>query len=244
MTYNERPRPDEARLRGDDSAALLDLTIPQLLARAVAAHPGAEALIFREHDLRLTWQGFAQAVDQLASGLLALGLGRGDRVGIWSPNRPEWVLTQFATARIGAILVNVNPAYRLAEVEYALRHVGVRVLITADRFKSSDYLGMMRELLPEPAAEGAILAPNLPDLRAEFTDQASFGRGTIGMARTSDPNSANSQFFICFQDCSFLDGEYTIWGQVTDGMELIDQLNPGEPPANPSVIVRMRSAYE
>ena len=85
---------------------------------------------------------------------------------------------------------------------------------------------------------------HLPDLRAEFTDQASFGRGTIGMARTSDPNSANSQFFICFQDCSFLDGEYTIWGQVTDGMELIDQLNPGEPPANPSVIVRMRSAYE
>ncbi len=166
MTYNERPRPDEARLRGDDSAALLDLTIPQLLARAVAAHPGAEALIFREHDLRLTWQGCAQAVDQLASGVLALGLGRGDRVGIWSPNRPEWVLTQFATARIGAILVNVNPAYRLAEVEYALRHVGVRVLITADRFKSSDYLGMMRELLPEPAAEGAILAPNLPDLRA------------------------------------------------------------------------------
>ena len=165
MTYSDRPRPEEARLRGDDSAPLLDDTIAGLLARTVAARPDAEALVFREHGLRLSWQGFAQAVDRLATGFLALGVGRGDRVGIWSPNRPEWVLTQFATARIGAILVNVNPAYRLSEVEYALRHVGVRVLVTADRFKSSDYVGMLQELLPPPPASGAIAAANLPDLR-------------------------------------------------------------------------------
>ena len=83
---------------------------------------------------------------------------------------------------------------------------------------------------------------DLPDLRAEFTDQETYGRGTIGMARTPQPHTANSQFFICFEDCSFLDGQYTIWGEVTSGMELVDGLATGEPPANPDQIVRMRSA--
>ena len=132
MTYGDRPRPEESRLRGDTGTTLYEDTIAGLLARTAAVRPEAEALVFREHGLRLTWGGFREAVDRLATGLLELGVARGDRVGIWSPNRPEWVLTQFATARIGAILVNVNPAYRLAEVEYALRHVGVRVLVTAD----------------------------------------------------------------------------------------------------------------
>ena len=82
---------------------------------------------------------------------------------------------------------------------------------------------------------------DLPDLAQEFTTDVGFGRGTIGMARTPDPNSANSQFFICFADCSFLNGQYTIWGEVTDGMELIDGLAAGEPPSNPDQIVRMRT---
>ncbi|WP_374425232.1 AMP-binding protein [Paracoccus sp. (in: a-proteobacteria)] len=179
MTYDDRPRPEESRLRGDDSALLLEDSIAGLLARTVAARPDAEALVFREHGLRLSWREFAQAVDRLATGLLGLGVGRGDRVGIWSPNRPEWVLTQFATARIGAILVNVNPAYRLAELEYALRHVGVRVLITADRFKTSDYVGMLCELLPPPPADGAIAAANLPDLRTVVA----MGAAVPGMLR-------------------------------------------------------------
>ena len=182
MTYDDRPRPEESRLRGDDSALLLEDSIAGLLARTVAARPDAEALVFREHGLRLSWREFAQAVDRLATGLLGLGVGRGDRVGIWSPNRPEWVLTQFATARIGAILVNVNPAYRLAELEYALRHVGVRVLITADRFKTSDYVGMLCELLPPPPADGAIAAANLPDLRAVVA----MGAAVPGMLRFDD----------------------------------------------------------
>jgi fatty-acyl-CoA synthase len=169
-------------LRGDDTAPLLEDTIAGLLARTAAARPGAEALVFREHGLRLSWREFAQAVDRLATGLLALGVGRGDRVGIWSPNRPEWVLTQFATARIGAILVNVNPAYRLAEVEYALRHVGVRVLVTADRFKSSDYVGMLQDLLPPPPASGAFSAANLPDLRWIIA----MGKPVPGMLRFAD----------------------------------------------------------
>ena len=182
MTYDDRPRPEESRLRGDGGARLLEDTIAGLLARTIADRPEAEALVFREHGLRLSWREFGAAVDRLASDLLALGVARGDRVGIWSPNRPEWVLTQFATARIGAILVNVNPAYRLSELEYALRHVGVRVLVTADRFKSSDYVGMLSELLPPAPETGAIAAPKLPDLRWNVA----MGAGAPGMLRFDD----------------------------------------------------------
>jgi peptidylprolyl isomerase len=84
---------------------------------------------------------------------------------------------------------------------------------------------------------------DLPDLKAEFTN-TNFGRGVIGAARTSDPNSANSQFFICFQDCSNLNGQYTVWGEVIEGMDLIDQITRGEPPANPDRIVTMRVAAD
>lgn len=80
---------------------------------------------------------------------------------------------------------------------------------------------------------------DLPDLRAEFTSEASFGRGTVGMARSANPHSANSQFFICFDDCSFLDGQYTIFGQVTEGMQFVDSIARGEPPAEPDSIIRM-----
>jgi peptidylprolyl isomerase len=82
-----------------------------------------------------------------------------------------------------------------------------------------------------------------PDLAAEFTD-TNFGRGTVGAARTSDPNSANSQFFICFEDCSFLNGKYTVWGEVTEGMEVVDSLAKGEPPASPDSIVSVRVAAD
>lgn len=152
---------------GPTDSPLLDATIPELLQDAIARHGDRDALIFPEQGLRLSYAEFGQAVDRLATGLLDLGTGPGDRVGIWSPNRPEWVLTQFATARIGAILVNVNPAYRVGELEYALRHVGVRCLILADRFKSSDYVGMITQLAPElsDALPGALMSERLPDLR-------------------------------------------------------------------------------
>jgi fatty-acyl-CoA synthase len=157
-----------SHVRGADTPPLLDLTIPQLLSRTVAARPGAEAAVFADRALRWTWAGFATAVDRLATGLLDLGIEKGDRVGIWAPNRPEWLLTQFATARIGAILVNVNPAYRPAELEFALRKVGCRALILADAFKASDYLGMIQGLCPElaQATPGNLRAERLPDLRA------------------------------------------------------------------------------
>ncbi len=84
---------------------------------------------------------------------------------------------------------------------------------------------------------------NYPDLNAEFND-TNFGRGAVGMARTNDPNSANSQFFICFDDCSFLNGQYTVWGQVSEGMEFVDKITRGEPPANPDKIVKMQVAAD
>ena len=101
-------------------------------------------------------------------GLLTLGLEPGDRIGIWSPNNSEWVLTQFATAKAGLILVNINPAYRVAELEYALNKVGCKALILAERFKTSDYIGMLRELAPElgHATPGKLESARLPALRS------------------------------------------------------------------------------
>lgn len=185
--YGLAPRnTGESRVQGRTDLPLRDETIPQLLAAALRDHGAREALVFPEHGLRLTYAEFSAAVDRLATGLLDLGISRGDRVGIWAPNRPEWVLTQFATARIGAILVNVNPAYRVGELEYALRHVGVRCLILADSFKTSNYVNMIQHVAPELAfcAPGALMAPNLPDLRIVVRMGGS--RSTAGILNFAD----------------------------------------------------------
>ncbi len=161
------PVDGRAYVSGDRSMPLRRATIPQVLAETIARHGSREAAVFREHGTRFTWSAFGEAVDRLASGLLALGLARGDRLAIWSPNRPEWLITQFATARIGVVLVTINPAYRVAELEYALETAGCKALITAARFKSSDYLAMIRSLVPElgTCPPGALRAGRLPQLR-------------------------------------------------------------------------------
>ncbi|MGO4840334.1 AMP-binding protein, partial [Rhizobiaceae sp. 2RAB30] len=143
-------------------------TIPQLLQRAVAANGPRDAAVFPEQGRRLSWDQLAAEVDAFAGGLLSLGLGKGDRVGIWSPNRWEWLVTQYATARVGVVLVNINPAYRVFELEYALNKVGCAALVTASRFKTSDYVGMLRSLAPEldQSAPGALAAQKLPTLRS------------------------------------------------------------------------------
>ncbi|SDP66971.1 fatty-acyl-CoA synthase [Ralstonia sp. 25mfcol4.1] len=159
---------DRSHVVGATDIPLSDDTIPALLARAVTANPNGDAVIFREQSIRWTWREFSDQVDQLAAGLLARGISAGDRVGIWSPNRAEWLVTQFATTRIGAILVNINPAYRQAELEYALNKAGVRMLITATRFKSSDYIGMLQALAPElsESTPGQLRAARLPHLQS------------------------------------------------------------------------------
>ena len=153
---------------GVSDTPLLFLTIGAALDRAAAAYPAREALVVRHQDVRMTWAELKAAADALAAGLLTLGLEPGDRIGIWSPNRSEWVLTQFATAKAGLILVNINPAYRLAELDYALNQVECKAIVIADRFKSSDYVGMMRTLAPEleHAAPGQLQSARLPHLRS------------------------------------------------------------------------------
>ncbi|KVE26575.1 AMP-binding protein [Burkholderia singularis] len=155
-------------VRGATDVPLSEATVGQFLRDTVARFPDRPAVVFREQNVRWSWREFAEEVDVLAAGLAMLGIEKGDRVGIWAPNRAEWLLTQFATARLGAVLVNVNPAYRLTELEYALNKVGCKLLIAAERFKSSAYVEMIAQIAPELAscAGGALHAKRVPALRA------------------------------------------------------------------------------
>ncbi len=156
-----------AHVSGERATPLLDKTIPALFAETVRAHGERDAAVFLGQDKRFSWNELSETVDAFAAGLLALGLKKGERIGIWSPNRWEWLVTQFATARLGLILVNINPAYRLTELKYALNKVGCRALVTAAAFKSSDYIGMLQTLAPElaTAEPGKLEAAALPTLR-------------------------------------------------------------------------------
>jgi fatty-acyl-CoA synthase len=152
---------------GTSDVPLIGNTIGQQLEETARRFPDGLALVVRQQNVRLTWHELDAAVDKLAAGLLALGLAPGDRVGIWSPNNVEWVLTQLATARTGMVLVCINPAYRLHELDYALNKAGCAALITATAFKSSDYAGMLLELLPEltRCPPGRLEAARVPALR-------------------------------------------------------------------------------
>jgi fatty-acyl-CoA synthase len=134
---------------GASSPALPDTTIGGALDRAVEQYGDREALVSVEQGRRFTYRELSDEVDRLARGLIGRGVGKGDRVGIWSPNRDEWVLVQYATARIGAILVTINPAYRTHELAYVLKQAGVSLLIAAPSFKTSDYVAMTREAAPD-----------------------------------------------------------------------------------------------
>ncbi|MGH1360669.1 MAG: AMP-binding protein [Burkholderiaceae bacterium] len=161
------PQDKLSHVSGRTDSALLTDSVAQALIRTADRLPDQEAVVFCESGERWTWREFAQRTDALAHALLKLGLKPGDRIGIWSPNRPEWLLAQFATARTGLVLVNINPAYRLGELEYALNKVSCSALITAERFKSSDYLQMLRDLAPELACSepGNLQAARLPALK-------------------------------------------------------------------------------
>src|SRR5689334_460652 len=152
---------------GASETPLIYQTIGARFDEAAARWPEREAVVVCDQGVRLTFAELKREVDRLATGLLSLGLRPGDRIGIWSPNNIAWILTQYATAKAGLILVNINPAYRVAELEYALNKVECRALITADRFRTSDYLGMLRELAPEidASAPGQLAAERLPHLR-------------------------------------------------------------------------------
>jgi fatty-acyl-CoA synthase len=136
---------------------LSDATIYGLLADTANCYPERPAVVFREQGIRWTWREFVAEVDAFGAGLAGLGLAKGDRVGIWSPNRVEWLVTQFATARMGLILVNINPAYRLSELTYALQVSGCRAVVSAERLKTSMYLEMLHKVRADlPALEFVI----------------------------------------------------------------------------------------
>ena len=156
----------ESYVHGNSGRPLIGKTIGALLDEVSAANGAREALIVAHQKIRWTYTELKSRSEAFASGLLALGLEPGDRVGIWSPNCAEWTIAQFATAKAGLILVNINPAYRLSELEHVLRAVGCRALITAARFKTSDYIAMIRELVPELGSGSSELkSSRLPELR-------------------------------------------------------------------------------
>jgi fatty-acyl-CoA synthase len=170
------PQGGLSHVRGATDVALSDSTVHGLLATAARRWPERDAAVFVEQQLRFTWQQLLNEVEAAAAGLWALGVRCGDRVGIWSPNRAEWLLTQFATARIGAILVNINPAYRLSELEYSLKQSGVMLLVTAAAFKSSNYIGMLQGL-----GVG----------RADATSKLPLLRGVVRMGDGATPRMTN-----------------------------------------------------
>ena len=156
----------QSYLCGQANEPLLYETIGACVERIAATYPDKEALVVRHQNIRWTFSEYKSRIDALAAGLVSLGVEPGDRVGIWSPNRVEWCLTQFATAKIGAIMVCINPAYRPYELEYALNKVKCQTIITAAQFKTSEYLRMLQEMAPELATcePGELKSIKLPHL--------------------------------------------------------------------------------
>jgi fatty-acyl-CoA synthase len=160
-------QPPASYVHGAHDVPLIGETIGAYLDAVATRFGASEALVIPHQDVRWTYDEFNQRTTNLAAGLLRLGLQPGDRIGIWSQNRAEWVLTQFATARAGLIMVNINPAYRRSELEYVLDKVDCSALILAPSFKSSDYIAMLQDVVPElhHASPGALHSERLPNLR-------------------------------------------------------------------------------
>ncbi len=161
------PEP-KSYVSGTSEVPLLGLTIGDMFDQIADRYPDNEALVSRHQNLRYRYRQLKAEVDRCARALIALGVSKGQRIGIWAPNCAEWAIVQFATSKLGAILVNINPSYRLNEVQYALRQSGCTWLVIAPEFRTSDYTGMIHELVPELAASrvGSLAAAQLPDLRA------------------------------------------------------------------------------
>lgn len=157
----------QSYVSGTSEKPLLGITIGDMLDLATAKYPDELAFVGVHQNIRWTYTELLKEVDDCARALMSINVQKGDRVGIWSPNRYEWMVTQFATAKIGAILVNINPSYRLHELEYALNHSGCRVLVIADQFKKSNYTEMIYQLAPElkESDPGKLNAEKVPQLK-------------------------------------------------------------------------------
>jgi fatty-acyl-CoA synthase len=173
---------------------LLGDTIGENLDRTVSRFPDREALIDVPAGRRWTYAELAAEVDALALGLLAAGVGVGDRVGIWAPNCAEWVLTQYATAKIGAILVNINPAYRTSELEFVLNQSGTKLLVAAQRLKTSDYAAMIAEVQPRCADLEQVVLLGTVDWAALFETGRGADRGALDAIELSADDPINIQY--------------------------------------------------
>ncbi|MFI6999571.1 AMP-binding protein [Nocardia sp. NPDC050175] len=211
--------PNPSYASGPSDTPLLGDTIGGNLDRTVATFPDQEALVDKPSDRRWTYRELGAAIDALATGLAARGIGKGDRVGVWAPNCAEWFFVQYASAKIGAILVNINPAYRTNELEYVLRQAGVRVLVAAPEFKTSNYVAMIDEVRPncpkleqvlvlgtpewDALAQTVIDADRLAAVAAELSIDdpinIQYTSGTTGFpkgATLSHHNILNNGFFV------------------------------------------------
>ena len=186
---------DVSYVSGIADEPLLGLTLGEGMDRAASLWPDRDALVSPSHEVRWTWRQLSERVDALAAGFVALGLERGARIGIWSPNRPEWTLTQFAAAKAGLVFVTINPAYRLGELEYALAKVGCSAIVTATSFKSSHYIEMLNELAPELRRSGAgrLQAARLPQLRTVIQAGGPPSPGTIPFDEVSGLGGARER---------------------------------------------------
>jgi fatty-acyl-CoA synthase len=205
---------------GPSSPALPTTTVGGALGRAAQRWGSREALVSVEQDLRYTYAQLSQAVDRVAAGLAARGVRKGDRVGIWAPNCAEWVLTQYATARIGAILVTINPAYRTHELRYVLEQSGVSLLLAATAFKGSDYVAMAAEAAPDVPAvffgtgaweQLAATAGEPPavELAADEPINIQYTSGTTGFPKGATLSHTNilGNGFLVGQGCGYTEGD-------------------------------------
>jgi fatty-acyl-CoA synthase len=185
----------QSYVHGASDLPLIGRTIGAYLDGVADAVPDRPALVVRSQDIRWSYGEFRARVDAMAAGLIALGLEPGERLGIWSPNNAEWVTTQFASAKAGLVLVNINPAYRLHELEYALNKVGCRALILSPAFKNSDYLALIRELCPEidRSSPGALDAHRVPSLRWVIRLGSDGMPGMLNFAEIADAATAASR---------------------------------------------------
>lgn len=187
---------------GTSDTPLLFQTIGGALEETTRNHADQPALIVPHQDVRWTYAELNNRADAVAANLIALGLQPGDRVGLWAPNCAEWVVTQFATAKAGLILVNINPAYRLSELEYALNKVGCKALVLAEKFKSSDYVGMLQEIAPEIASSepGQLKTKRLPDLKTAIVISREAPTGFISFAELeTEPSPDMAEALLALQ---------------------------------------------
>lgn len=203
---------------GTSSEPLLYRTIGAVLEEAAARWPDRDALIVPHQHIHWSWRQLNEAADRFAAGLLRLGLQPGDRIGVWSPNRFEWVVTQFATAKAGLILVNVNPAYRLSELAFALNKVGCKALVIAPSFKASDYTAMLQQLAPEldSCEAGDLRLSRLPLLRALITMSDVLPQGFLSYGAV-DASGRPEDFARLVQLRALLQPEDAINIQFTSG---------------------------